>query len=116
MHAGRHACFEFLRSDYRSACRTAEEAVQLALAGGDYFVYMLSQFYRALALLHLGRWGEMWRTLNEGIHMAKRNGHPFWAMLFRLELAWLHVHAFDFDGARALCEQGLRQAHPGVTL
>jgi hypothetical protein len=79
--------------------------MQLAFETGDAFEYMLNQFYRALALLYMGRWGELWRLLGSGIQMAEKNAHPFWAMLFRLELAWLHLYAFDFGRARSLCEQ-----------
>jgi tetratricopeptide (TPR) repeat protein len=74
------------------------------------FDYMLGHFFEAWALLHLGRWGELLRTLREAIGMAEKNGHQLWAMLFRLELAWLHEQAFDFESARQICEQGFQKA------
>ncbi len=105
LHSSQYACFQFLRSEYRAACVAAERGMQFAFETGDAFEYMLNQFYRALALLYLGRWGELWRLLGSGIQMAEKNAHPFWAMLFRLELAWLHLYIFDFGRARLLCEQ-----------
>jgi DNA-binding winged helix-turn-helix (wHTH) protein/tetratricopeptide (TPR) repeat protein len=109
-HAGRCACFQFLQSEYRAACRTAREGMQIALELGDGFEHMHCQFYLLLSLLHLGQWGEMQRIAGEAIELAEKNGHPFWAMLFEIELAWLHLHAFDYEPARVLCERQLDRA------
>lgn len=110
LHSGQYACFQFLRSEYRAACAAAEQGMQLAFETGDAFEYMLNQFYRALALLYLGRWGDLWQLLISGIQMAEKNAHPFWEMLFRLELAWLHLYAFDFGRAQSLCAQVCQEA------
>jgi tetratricopeptide (TPR) repeat protein len=75
--------------------------------------YLLSEYYRAWALLHQGRWGEMLRIVGEGaagLEMAERNEHRRWAVLFRLELAWLHEQAFDFERARELSEKAHEEA------
>jgi DNA-binding winged helix-turn-helix (wHTH) protein/tetratricopeptide (TPR) repeat protein len=109
-HAGRCACFQFLQSHYRAACRTAREGMQIALELGDGFEHMHCQFYLLLALLHLGQWGEMRRIAEQAIELAEKNGHPFWAMLFGLELAWLHLHAFDYQQALLLCEREFNRA------
>jgi len=68
---------------------------------------MTCQFHRAWALLHLGEWGATQRTLMDGLQMAERNGHHLWARAFRLQMAWLHSHACDYAGARALCAEAL---------
>lgn len=107
IHLRQNACFLFLRSEYAAASNTAQEGMRLALELGDAFEYMVCQFYHGLALLHRGRWGEMHTVVSAGIQMAERNRNPFWTVLFRLELAWLHIHAFDFDSARVICEQDL---------
>jgi DNA-binding winged helix-turn-helix (wHTH) protein/tetratricopeptide (TPR) repeat protein len=109
-HVGRYAYFQYLRSEYDAACRTAEEGAQLALEMGDAHEYLLCQFRWAWALLHLGEWGKMRHILNEGILKAEKNGHDLWAMHFQLEMAWLHEEAFDFERARALCEGKLKEA------
>lgn len=113
LHLARYSFFECLRSDYPAACRTAEEGARLALELSDAHSYLLSQYYLAWGLLHQGRWGEMLRIVGEGgsgLEMAERNEHCRWAVLFRLELAWLHEQAFDFERTRELCEQAYDEA------
>jgi tetratricopeptide (TPR) repeat protein len=113
LHVGRYSYFQFARSEYRAACHTAEEGLQLALEVGDVFNYLVCQFSRARALLHLGQWGQTLGILKDGIQMAEKNGHHPWAMIFRLGLAWLHAEAFDFERARELCEPVLKQTPEG---
>lgn len=110
LHLVRHAYFRCLQSAYDDGCAAATEAMRFALDAGDGFDYMLCQFFLAWGLLHAGRWGEMRTVLERGIRMAENNGHQLWATLFRLELAWLHGQAFDFERARQLCEVSLQQA------
>src|SRR5262249_45903034 len=110
LHLARYSFFECLRSNYPAAIRAAEEGAQLALALSDAHSFLLSQYYQAWGLLHLGQWGEMRRILGHGLEMAERNEHRRWVALFRLELAWLHQNAFDFERAREMCEQAREQA------
>ncbi len=110
LHVSRHCYYQCLRSEYRAACRTAEEGAQLALEIGDAFDYLYSHYYHAMALLHLGEWEEMLKVLGEGMRMAEKNEHRFGATLFRLESAWLHVEALDFGRAREMCERALAEA------
>jgi DNA-binding winged helix-turn-helix (wHTH) protein/tetratricopeptide (TPR) repeat protein len=111
LHVGRYAYLQSHRSEYRTACRTAEEALRLAVEVSDAYHYMAAQFHRAWALLHLGEWGELRRVLRDGLEMAERNGHDLWARAFRFQTAWLRTHVGDFAGARALCE---RERRPGA--
>jgi len=110
LHLARLSFFECLRSDYQAACRAAEEGAQLALSLSDAHSFLLSQYYHAWALLHLGQWGEMRRILSHALEMAERNEHQRWMALYQLELAWLHEQAFDYEGAREMCEQAHEQA------
>jgi tetratricopeptide (TPR) repeat protein len=113
LHLARYSFLECLRSEYAAASRTAEEAAQLALELSDAHSYMLSKYYQGWALLHLGRWGELQIIVGKeggGLEMAERNEHHRWAVLFRVELAWLHEQAFDFERAREMCEQAYEQA------
>jgi DNA-binding winged helix-turn-helix (wHTH) protein/tetratricopeptide (TPR) repeat protein len=111
LHVGRYAHLQSHRSEYRAACRTAEEGLRLAVEVRDAYHYMTAQFHHAWALLHLGEWGELRRVLRDGLEIAERNGHDLWARAFRLQTAWLLTHVGDFDGARALCEQ---ERQPGT--
>ncbi|MBI3847594.1 MAG: AAA family ATPase [Planctomycetes bacterium] len=114
LHLVRYTFAQSLQAQYEPACRTAERGEKLALEVGDAFDYILSNFLRAWALRHLGRWGEMLEIVQRGVDMAEKNGHASWATLFRLELAHLHVEAFAFQQARELCEpvlEGARESH-----
>jgi tetratricopeptide (TPR) repeat protein len=48
--------------------------------------------------------------LRSPIQMAEKNGHHLWAVHFGLETAWMYEQACAFEGARVLCEQGLKHA------
>jgi tetratricopeptide (TPR) repeat protein len=110
LHVARFCYFQYAQSDYQAVCRTAEEGLSLALDAGQHFDYLYCQYYRAQALLHLGRWGDMLHTLRDGLHMAERNGHHLARQLLQLAMVWLHEQAGDFAAARALCEHVLAQA------
>ena len=62
----------------------------------------------------------MRRILDHGLEMAERNQHTRWAVLFLLELAWLHEQSFDFENALLVCKQAQEQAkkiqHPYTEL
>jgi DNA-binding winged helix-turn-helix (wHTH) protein/tetratricopeptide (TPR) repeat protein len=113
LHVGRYAHLHNHRSEYRAACRTAEEALRLAVEVSDAYHYMAAQYHRAWALLHLGEWGELCRVLRDGLEMAERNGHHLWARAFRFQTAWLFTHVGEFVRARELCE---RERRPGEEL
>jgi DNA-binding winged helix-turn-helix (wHTH) protein/tetratricopeptide (TPR) repeat protein len=99
-----HHCHQ---SEYRAACAAVEEALPLVLAVGDVYHYLSCLCFSAWAQLHLGEWGEAHRRIAEGLRLAERNGHRLALRIFQLFLAWLHEEAFDFEGARQLCESGL---------
>jgi hypothetical protein len=109
-HLARYCFFECLRSNYGAAHLAGEEASQLALVLSDAHSYLLSQYYQAWALLHMGRWGEMRRILDEGLEMAERNESRRWELLFQMEQAWLYMQAFDLEPGRVICERALEQA------
>jgi len=110
LHVARSCYFQYARSDYQAVCRTAEEGLALALDAGQPFDYLYCQYYRAQALLHLGQWGDMLHTIQDGLHMAERNGHHLARQLLQLAMVWLHEQAGDFASARALCGHVLAQA------
>jgi DNA-binding winged helix-turn-helix (wHTH) protein/tetratricopeptide (TPR) repeat protein len=109
-HVVRYSLVECLRSDYAASAQTAEEGVATALREGASFEYLLGEFFWSWALLHAGRWDEMRHVLHDGMRIAARNGQPRWKVLFRLELAWLHDQAFDFERARELAAYAVERA------
>lgn len=110
-HIGRYAYFCSLQSAYPEACEAAEEGIQLAREAGDASEFLLCHFFLAWSLLHWGQWGEMRRVLRDGLAMAEHNGHHRWAMLLRLEEAWLYEQLGDWPQAYALAQQGLSEAN-----
>jgi hypothetical protein len=55
-------------------------------------------------LWFLGEWGEALREIKTAVTMLKKNGDDRAAQILRLFQAWIHLHALDFAGVRAICE------------
>jgi tetratricopeptide (TPR) repeat protein len=72
-------------------------------------VYLSSLSSMALALMHMGRWGELRQTLQTGMDLSEKNGHEPWHGIFEVMLGWLHIEAFDFEGARRIAESLLKR-------
>jgi DNA-binding winged helix-turn-helix (wHTH) protein len=109
-HVVRYSWVECLRSDYAASAQAAEEGVATALREGASFEYLIGEFFWSWALLHAGRWDQMRHVLHDGMRIAARNGQRLWKVLFRLELAWLHDQAFDFERARDLAAYAVERA------
>jgi len=92
------------RARYRDCRRACLEGKRLARAADDIYTFILFSVLEAIALFYLGEWRELRRELRAGIELARRNANGPGSALCRLTLAWLHVEAMDFDGARELCE------------
>ena len=105
--------FETFRSHERDACLAADEGMQIALETGDSFLYISCQYFKAWALLHLGAWGEALSLVGDSLMLSERNGHGTAITLLRVMQARLHAQAFDFAGARQICQQTLVRAREG---
>jgi DNA-binding winged helix-turn-helix (wHTH) protein/tetratricopeptide (TPR) repeat protein len=92
------------RSRYPECRRSGAEGKRLARAIGDIYTFVLFNVLESIALMHLGEWRELQREITLGIELATRNANEPGRALSRLTLAWLHVEAMDFEGARDLCE------------
>jgi tetratricopeptide (TPR) repeat protein len=64
--------------------------------------YLAALGVRTVALLRLGRFGDVLQIVRTGKEMAQRNGSDPWLLNFRE--AWLRTLALDFEGVRQLCE------------
>ena len=109
LHVSRCAYILCHQSQYQAAADTASEGLQLSVEFHDPYHYMSCQFHRGWALLHHGKLGDALDVLTDGLQEADRNGHHPWARVFRFGMAWVHEQAFDFEGARSLCERGLHR-------
>jgi DNA-binding winged helix-turn-helix (wHTH) protein/tetratricopeptide (TPR) repeat protein len=96
-----------LQGDYRGALETAEAGLSNLNNAGNPLVYLSAIGGRLLALLRLGELGEVLRIIRTGYEMAEKNGNDPWFFNFRE--AWLRTLAFDFEGARGVCEGALRR-------
>lgn len=107
-----HIYIEMLASRYRSACATAEEALTLSRSLGDGYTFMIGHYYHGLALLHLGEWGKLRRAAEESGRAFEHNCNDANLPLRlhqQIMIAWLHVEAGDFEGARTFCEDALSE-------
>ena len=92
------------RSRYQECRRAGTDGKRLARLAGDVYTFVLFNVLESIALIHLGEWRELQREITAGLELAVRNANGPSSALCRLTLAWLHVEAMDFDGARELCE------------
>jgi DNA-binding winged helix-turn-helix (wHTH) protein/tetratricopeptide (TPR) repeat protein len=92
------------RSRYQECRRSGTQGKRLAREAGDIYVFALFNVLESTALLHLGEWRELQRETTTALEFAEKNANDPASALCHLTLAWLHVEAMDFDGARALCE------------
>jgi DNA-binding winged helix-turn-helix (wHTH) protein/tetratricopeptide (TPR) repeat protein len=105
--------FESFRSREREAIRAADDGLHTALELGDSYLYISCQYFKAWALLHLGRWGEALSLVRDGTLLAEKSGHGTAMTVLRMVQARLLAHAFDFNGARELAQQTLVRAREG---
>jgi len=96
-----------LQGDYRGALETAESAISNLNEADNPMVYLAAIGGKLLSLLRLGRLGEVLRVVRAGYEMAEKNGNDPWFFNFRE--AWLRTLAFDYEGARRVCEAAMRR-------
>ncbi len=105
-----YAHVQCIQGDYAEALQTAQAGMPKAVENGSLVVYLSAHSSLAHALLHLGRWGELLRVLASARDVAEKNRNAPWLGIFQASLAWLHFHAWDFEGARRLANE-LLQTH-----
>ncbi|MEQ1948480.1 MAG: AAA family ATPase [Bryobacteraceae bacterium] len=100
-----YAHVQALSGEYVDSLAIADAGLAKARETQSLVVYLSSLSSKSLALIHLGRWGELRRALEHGIELAEKNGNEPWAGIFRSMLAWLHMQSCDFDEARRLAQE-----------
>jgi DNA-binding winged helix-turn-helix (wHTH) protein len=101
---GIEGILECLRSRYEECRRAGTDGKRLAQEVGDVYIFVLFNVMESTALIHLGQWRRLQRETTAALTLAERNANSPAIALCRLTLAWLHVEAMDFHGARDLCE------------
>jgi len=97
-----YAHVQALHGEYRDAYEIARSGLERAAETRSLVVYLSSLSSLALALMHLGWWGELRGTVESGMELAEKNGNEPWRALFAGMLGWLHMQSFDFAGARRI--------------
>jgi tetratricopeptide (TPR) repeat protein len=87
--------------------------LHIALELGDSYLYISCQYFKALALLHLGEWGTALSLIRDGTLLAETNGHGTARTVLRMVQARLSAQGFDFAGARELAQETLVRAREG---
>jgi class 3 adenylate cyclase/predicted ATPase len=101
---GIEGILECFRSRYQECRVSATHGKKLAREVGDIYIFVLFNVMESTALLHLGEWRQLQQETVEALALAEKNANRPARVLCRLTLAWLHVEAMDFQGARDLCE------------
>ena len=101
---GIESILECSRSRYLECRIAATHGKTLAQEAGDVYTFVLFNVMESTALLHLGEWRVLQRETAAARALAERNANRPASALCRLTMAWLHVEALDFDGARDRCE------------
>ena len=101
---GIEGILECWRSRYQECRISATHGKKLAREVGDVYIFVLFNVMESTALLHLGEWRQLQQETVEALALAEKNANRPARALCRLTLAWLHVEAMDFQGARDLCE------------
>jgi len=91
-----------LQGKYREALETFEEGLSDLHSGICLITHFIALSGKTLTLLRLGEFGEVLKLTRAARERAEKNGNAPW--LFNSREAWLRLLAFDFEGARRLCE------------
>jgi class 3 adenylate cyclase/tetratricopeptide (TPR) repeat protein len=90
-------------ADYKSANKTAEEALELHQQSGDLYQVSFIKYYRAFGQLHQGELGAAGENLKEGLRLAHEQRQKSAQVL---GMAWLSYYYLNLG----LNEDGLQQA------
>ncbi|HTA60734.1 MAG TPA: AAA family ATPase [Candidatus Baltobacteraceae bacterium] len=95
-----------LQGRYREALRIAEDGILKISETSNTVAYLLALGAKAMALIHLGRLGEVLQLLRAAIERAEKNGNDPWVL--KIREAWLRTVVMDFTGAQELCDAMIR--------
>src|SRR5262249_44258302 len=95
-----YAYVQALQGNYREALDIFEAFIPKIDEASSLMVYLFAVAGETVALLYLGRFGEVLRIVRAEREMAEKNGNDPW--LFNFREAWLRTLCLDFDGARRI--------------
>jgi tetratricopeptide (TPR) repeat protein len=101
-HQMMYAYVQVLQGQYRQAIQTFETFIPNTDETANLMAYFFALSGKTVALLQLGRLGEVLRIVQARRAVAEEDGYDPW--LFNFREAWLRTLALDFAGARQLVE------------
>lgn len=101
-HRMMYAYVQALQGSYKEALEVGNLFNPTEVQTTSLSAYLAALGVRTVALLRLGRFGEVLQIVRTGKEMAEKNGSDPWLLNFRE--AWLRTLALDFEGVRQLCE------------
>lgn len=104
-----YAHVQFIQGDYEGAYQTAKAGIPKSIEDDSLVVYLSAHSSMTLALLQLGRLGELLQVLSTALDVAEKNRNAPWLGIFQATLAWLRFQCGDLEGARGLAENLLRE-------
>ena len=93
---------QVLQGHYSCALKADDQLRNVS--GSSALIGYLGAWGKSLALMHAGQFGEALVTLQALADTAAKNGNKLWLCAFSGLEAWLRIVAFDFQGARKLCD------------
>ena len=106
-----YAHLQSLRGESTAALEAAEAAeagIATLTDPTGVIVHLLALSAQILALLQLGRFGQVLRIVRTNEEIAEKNGSDPWLFMYRE--AWLRTLAMDFAGARRVCDELMRRS------
>jgi tetratricopeptide (TPR) repeat protein len=103
-----YAHVQSLQGDCTAALESAETGIPSFNETTAVIVHLMALSAQILALLQLGRFGQVLRIIRASQEMAEKNGSDPW--LFSYREAWLRTLAMDFAGAQRVCEELTRSS------
>jgi tetratricopeptide (TPR) repeat protein len=97
----------YWQSEYREADVLLTEAHQRAEDIRDSFIVLFSLFIAGLTRGNQGRISAALDTMQDAIHIARRNGDLFWYPRLPNCIGWLHRELHDLEGALKYDQEGL---------
>jgi DNA-binding winged helix-turn-helix (wHTH) protein/tetratricopeptide (TPR) repeat protein len=101
---------EFLSSNYLACCDATRRGRELASMVGDVYLFAIYETVEAFALLYLGEWGQVQKSVASTLAIAQRNLNPQASALCRLTIGWLYAEAQDFESAVSCAQETLNPA------
>jgi DNA-binding winged helix-turn-helix (wHTH) protein/tetratricopeptide (TPR) repeat protein len=98
-----YAYVQVTQGEYEEALRQSEAGMNPANGPA---ACLLAIGAKTLALIGLGRFGQLLRIIRAGREVAEKNGEDPWVFIFRE--AWLRALCFDFEGVHRLSELMMR--------